>query len=295
VDRDRERRKAEDGLEDQARKAQQDEQAVRDFEAVQMGLDRKFENGRIVGRGNGKVFVEEVSSRGTKRKLEVDEAELASLGHGAQQNKKGRPTGNLQAEARANVDIPSFWIPSSTPFTKPGEIKPSKVTPQCPASEDDDSHPFSLKSLITVRFHEDHNAADDGKDAKDARAGGGGDDVARACPSCNKALSNATKAVLAKPCGHVICKPCAAKFMKPSESDAHDDTAEVGVVRCFVCQADCTERKQDKGKEKGKDDKEKEKEKDKVKPGLVEISSEGTGFAGGGRNMVKKKGVVFQC
>lgn len=243
-----------------------------------MGLEKKFSNGKIVGREGAKVVVEELS-RGTKRKLEIDEAELVNLGK--EQNKKGRPTGDLQAEARANTGVPSFWIPSSTPFTKVGEIKLAKLTPQCPASEEGDGHDFSLKTLVTVKFHEEEISDANGKK-----------ELVRSCPSCNKSLSNSTKAILAKPCGHSICKPCSTKFMKPSEADAHDDKAEVGVVRCFVCQADCTEKK--KEKKEAKDGKE-EKEKEKVRPGVVEISSEGTGFAGGGKNMVKKKGVAFQC
>ena len=66
-----------------------------------------------------------------------------------------------------------------------------------------------------------------------------------------------------------------------------------GSVRCYVCEADVTERKVGREKE-GKEGRE-GKEKDKMRPGLVEISSEGTGFAGGGSNMAKKQGTAFQC
>ena len=61
-----------------------------------------------------------------------------------------------------------------------------------------------------------------------------------------------------------------------------------------MCEADLSG-----GKEpikNGKDGKEsKDARKEKVKPGLVQIRSEGTGFAGGGKNMVKREGVAFQC
>merc|ERR1712093_629498 len=35
----------------------------------------------------------------------------------------------------------------------------------------------------------------------------------RICPSCKKSLSNTSKAMLAKPCGHVLCKNCVSKFI----------------------------------------------------------------------------------
>lgn len=105
------------------------------------------------------------------------------------------------------------------------------------------------------------------------------------CPACDKTLSNTIKAVLTIPCGHVLCKPCAGKFMSIDKKD------EESKVICYVCETDLTEkqdRKKDK-KDSGKGD------KTGPKPGLVELRSEGTGFAGGGDNMVKAKGVAFQC
>lgn len=78
--------------------------------------------------------------------------------------------------------------------------------------------------------------------------------------------------------------------MKPPDiPHAHDPHAKEkhGQVLCYVCETDVTERKPKAGKEKGG--------KDKIGRGLVEISCEGTGFAGGGASMAKKEGVAFQC
>lgn len=261
---------------------------MQDFELVQMGLQSnlggtKAVARKIIGREAGKVIVEEEEEeeddaqddttgkpRGTKRKFSIDENELVSLA--TQQQKTKLKTHS--EDPKGNTAVPSFWIPSATPSSAAGAIKPAKLNPVCPASAEGSPHDFSLKTLVAVKFTEGKG------DAAVA-------EPVRSCPTCSKTLSNANKAMLAKPCGHVVCKPCAAKFMKPAEADVHDDSAEIGVVRCYVCQADVTERK--KAKKEGKE------EKEKIRPGLVEISSEGTGFAGGGKNMVKRKGVAFQC
>ena len=101
--------------------------------------------------------------------------------------------------------------------------------------------------------------------------------------------------MLAVPCGHVVCRSCAEKFLKGDETKSD--------VRCYVCEADLSEEAEEQrdedadGRENGKKKRRKEKKKarDRIKPGLVEIKSEGTGFAGGGTNIAKKIGVAFQC
>jgi nitric oxide synthase-interacting protein len=57
-----------------------------------------------------------------------------------------------------------------------------------------------------------------------------------------------------------------------------------------VCDADLTTVPEKKGKK----EKEEKREKGGVRLGMVEIRSEGTGFAGGGKNVVKREGVAFQ-
>jgi nitric oxide synthase-interacting protein len=67
-------------------------------------------------------------------------------------------------------------------------------------------------------------------------------------------------------------------------------------VRCYVCQEDVTPGRRSKKRKTVEGDGEKEKGKEsKVDRGLVDLSSDGTGFAGGGKNMVKRQGVAFQC
>lgn len=75
-----------------------------------------------------------------------------------------------------------------------------------------------------------------------------------------------------------------------------------GRILCYVCEADITppvpgsehtaEAETNGSKKKSK---RKDKDREAIRPGLVEISSEGTGFAGGGGNVATKSGVAFQC
>lgn len=281
-----ERRKEEE--EDQ--KLRDDEEArqraVEDFEAVQMGLEVKHgAQSKVVGREGGKVVIEKEEeakageSRGTKRKFEIDEEELKRIA----MEERSRAKLALDEEKKAaKGHLPSFWVPTETPETNHKAAEKVKQNPTCPASDPSKPHPLSLKSLTSVKFDEE-KSAETGKPV-------------RTCPSCRKALTNATKAMLAIPCGHVLCKPCVEKFLKPEHRhhrDAHDEGPEPESIHCYVCDTDLTAAAESKGIEK--EGKKHKKDKDKApKPGLVEIRSEGTGFAGGGKNIVKREEVAFQ-
>lgn len=182
----------------------------------------------------------------------------------------------------AKSTLPSFWVPSVTPTSNTKDTlhevkKKTKTSPICPSSQEHHPHTYSLHTLVTINFAEE--------EAKNAKT------KTRICPSCKKGLSNSLKAMLAKPCGHVICKPCASQFMKPSgKVDPHADPEDMeapNMIRCFSCDADVTERLSKKSCEK--------KDKEKIRPGVVELKSDGTGFSAAGTNEVKKSGTAFQC
>lgn len=169
-------------------------------------------------------------------------------------------------------------VPTSNSKDKLHEIKKKvKMAPICPSSQERNPHTYSLHTLVTIKFTEEVS-----EDTKTKT---------RICPSCKKGLTNASKAVLAKPCGHVLCKACANQFMKPSghiDPHAHpSDVEDPGTVRCYTCDADVTERPPKKSNDK--------KEKDKIRPGIVDLKSDGTGFSASGTNEVKKSGTAFQC
>ncbi|KAI1772498.1 ENOS interacting protein [Hypoxylon cercidicola] len=265
------------------------ERAVREFEMTQIGLDAKARNSKSSDDStagalrDGSTLAAETPNGGKKRKFEMDEEELARIA----QEDRAKARKAIDDEKAAKPTLPSFWTPSVTPSVTPASntkdalhevVKKTKSTPVCPASREDSPHTYSLHTLVTVNFTEEDG--DDGGDKKKR---------IRICPSCKKGLSNSSRAMLAKPCGHVLCRNCVDKFMKPSRHhhDPHAPAAESERVRCYVCEADLTEKKSG---EKGK-----KKDKEKIQPGLVELRSEGTGFSAGGANQVQKSGVAFQC
>ena len=94
----------------------------------------------------------------------------------------------------------------------------------------------------------------DGKNEKDQPS--------RICPACQKALNNSLKSNLLIACGHVICKPCFEKFMAESKS-------------CYVCETSI------EGSKAGS-------------LNIVQLRSEGSGYAAGGKTQVTKARVAFQ-
>ncbi|CAK7263493.1 hypothetical protein SEPCBS119000_000518 [Sporothrix epigloea] len=323
AERDRAERTARHDAEDQAR-------AIQDFELVQAGLEAKRagntngSNG-VLGTGS-RPRETSTSSTATptpvppnrlleappdgddpdstrKRKFTLDDDELQRIASEDRQRAR-RAIETERAAAHDALALPSFWTPSETPSTAKKEggdtkgngngdgsgRKPPVVivdvaggTTLCPAGHD--RHPYALHTLVSVQFE---------RDAKDQRV----------CPACNKMLSNASKAVLAKPCGHVLCRSCVHKFVKPADAggqavlfDPHAPPETSRTMRCYVCEADLVGDAEDGQEGKGKKDKKDKKirKKERIRPGLVDLRSEGTGFSAGGASEVKKNGLAFQC
>ena len=170
-----------------------------------------------------------------------------------------------------------------TPSTENGStaIFPLKLQPLCPLSSPTNKHNISLKTLVSIKFTEGSSQSSHSSKL-----------ASYICPACNKNLSNTSKAVMTLPCGHVLCKACAGKFMSSSTAttDPHapPDEQKTGHITCYVCEMDLTAQPKSK-KDGNKGD------RNSIKPGLVELKSEGTGFASGGDNMISQKGTAFQC
>ena len=88
------------------------------------------------------------------------------------------------------------------------------------------------------------------------------DKPSRICPACQKVLNNSLKSNLLIACGHVICKPCFEKFMAESKS-------------CYVCETSI------EGTTAGTFN-------------IIQLRSEGSGYAAGGNTQVTKARVAFQ-
>ncbi|KAL8727018.1 MAG: hypothetical protein Q9166_006316 [cf. Caloplaca sp. 2 TL-2023] len=263
------------------------------------GASQKSQSNTDLAKEDNKRDTE---GRGVKRKFELDEEQM--LQNAKEERAKARKA--IDDEKSSKATLPSFWVPALTPSTSTPRptTTPLKLTPICPGSSPTSTHPLSLKSLITINFSNSNSSSNNTSTSKptsaEKKAGIHTDGEKLQCPACTKTLTNASKAMMTVPCGHVLCKACAMKFMTPKPPDPHAENADAGIdgakVRCYVCETDLTEQDRKKNKKdkerKGKDGKE---DKGLPKRGLVELRSEGTGFAGGGKNIAKREGVAFQC
>ncbi|KAJ1723660.1 hypothetical protein LPJ53_002043, partial [Coemansia erecta] len=75
------------------------------------------------------------------------------------------------------------------------------------------------------------------------------DNGEKLCPSCDKAFTNSSKIDVLKRCGHALCHRCVVNFVEPASA-------------CFVCQ------------------------KKMASKDVIRLDSDGTGFSGGGGQMV---------
>jgi nitric oxide synthase-interacting protein len=282
------------GVEDAEREAREEEEArrrvLREFEMGLEGVDLRRSNGGAEREENEKSTQDR---KGVKRKFEIDEEELARIAKG----ERRRALKDLEFEKKAaEKHLPSFWVPSEAPEISREQVndKTLKLNTLCPASDERAPHAYSLGTLTTVKFFEELDPKDKSRKIP-------------TCPACLKHLSNSMKAELAVPCGHVLCQPCVKKFMTPVKTpDPHNPEMEHSVLRCYVCSANLsgpdeeTSKEDPNGEVNGREGRKKKKKKHKhrdegVKPGLVKLHCEGTGFAAGGQNMAQKQGVAFQC
>lgn len=79
-----------------------------------------------------------------------------------------------------------------------------------------------------------------------------------------------------------------------SKEEQEQTAALHGKILCYVCETDVTPDDPRRNSASGKKSKKKDKDAG-IRPGLVAVSSEGTGFAGRGGNVATKTGVAFQC
>ncbi|KAL8847751.1 MAG: hypothetical protein Q9221_007199 [Calogaya cf. arnoldii] len=291
LEKEEERRRREDEESELGRAEEEKERSVREFEATMMGLEGSTNSSRK--KNNTSTSTDdrrETESRGTKRKFELDEEQMFQ--NSKDERAKARKA--IDEEKSSKATLPSFWVPALTPSTSTSTSKLSptaqKLHSLCPGSSPTSTHPLSLKTLITINFSTSTS------DTKTSTTQNENDTESpkHACPACTKTLTNASKALLAIPCGHVLCKPCGTKFMTPKAPDTHLNPSDGSDEKatCYVCETDLTVTHGKKNSKKDKDEKDGGKEQ---KRGVVELRSEGTGFAGGGKNMAKREGVAFQC
>lgn len=189
------------------------------------------------------------------------------------------PNTNPKKTQALKPTLPSFWTPSLTPAidaqTSLSSRKKPKDSPICPASSPTAPHIFTRTHLTPLTFTEE-------KDPSSPAVGA----VRRLCPVCLKTLSNPSRPVAGKVCGHVFCRACVVRLVDSAAKDG-------GVVACYVCDKSLEEDAKEKGD--GDEGKPRKRVKGEMPAGVVELKSDGTGFSAAGGNKVERVSTQFQC
>lgn len=102
--------------------------------------------------------------------------------------------------------IPSFWIPSLTPQSKPTELKKPDEKVRCPMS----GRPLRYKDLIPIKFTPINDRDNRSVITKDARF---------VCAVSNDVLGNSVPCVVLKTSGNVVTMECFEKVIKKDMID----------------------------------------------------------------------------
>jgi nitric oxide synthase-interacting protein len=124
--------------------------------------------------------------------------------------KHEKPGSDANSISNVNNDrdktLPSFWIPSLTPQSKPTELKKPDEKVRCPMS----GKPLRYKDLIPIKFTPINDRDNRSVITKDARF---------VCAVSNDVLGNSVPCVVLKTSGNVVTLECFEKVIKTDMID----------------------------------------------------------------------------
>lgn len=154
-------------------------------------------------------------------------------------------TDTFAKKVKPTEELNAFWVPSKIPQAKVILAPPKKET-TCPVSD----HPVNIKKLIPVVWHKNSQGIS-------------------TCLLCEKEITNVTRIVLFRHCGHVFCQKCHQELLITSTKDVTVEGGRkaglglgLGLGRCPDCGSIC-----------------------ETPNDVIQLSFDGTGFANNGGNV----------